>query len=765
MVKDSKNTPLRKSSTPYKLLLDKDTKLPNPADLIAIEESDAEKYVYFDYEIIDFKGRTITIRSGWRDTYNQEIILINDYILVSCNCGSKITHLCSHVTKLFTRMIEKRDHGYFERFKSYPFTDTIFFNKYLTLKSHYYKDVKAVPKPEFGHIYKFENDIDAERFAPYHSFFLSPVKTKEEDSILVSYAIAAHYDFSIPFLIPCKAILNAEGNAIKSFVNFYNPEFGQERLDSAGKLLHGHSLDFNKLLNFETVHKHYRHATNEEKADLRHIAFNYWKSIVPLLKDQRNLFYHSFYNKLSYKGNLPKNSMRPIALTDDRVSFRFILSEHEGHYKLRHNACINGQDFEVGEVLPAKEPFFFSLKHAPELFYQFFSPEEGQAIGELVKAGGIFTILKNDLEDFNNGILSKLTLSYPVIFKLSKRTEPLGLTVKSKQIRVEDQGEYVAFIPSIVYNEGFDVPVQSGGTEMLQFNKGLFHVVQRNKADELKFKTFFMELHAAFNKQEALPYFYLSKETLRTELWFARTIYNLNDPNVTFTGLENLTGIDFHIQLPDIAVNVQEEKGWFDIGVSVTFGEVELSPEEIQKALKKRSTTLYLSNGKTAHLPDVFFEKLDTVFRSGTITDKGVKLAGQHYTLIDQLYNKVERPDLAKMVAARDKLFSEQENIPLVPVPDNLNAVLRPYQLIGYSWLCHLQSLRWGGLLADDMGLGKTLQVLTLLQHLKNKGFSTAPHLLLAPTSLLYNWQEEAAKFKCAGFSWNGTGKGYCRIK
>lgn len=745
--KNPENTPKRKASTPYKLLLDEVTHLPHPADLITVEEREAENYPYCSYEITRFKGRTLTIRSGWRDYHQQEIIMIKDYILVSCNCGTEVTRLCWHVTKLFTKMIERRDFGFFERFKKYPYNDTAFFEKYLTLKPHYQYGVTAVPKPEYGHIYNYESAIEPRRFIQYPSFFPLPVKTNEEDSGLVAYVIATHSGFNVPFLIPCQALRNADGTAIKSFANFYDPATAPERLDSAGKLLHSYSRDFDQLLNFETVHKQYKYASGEEKTALRQTAFNYWKRIVPVLKVQSQLFYHTFYNKLAYKGSLPKNTMRPIALSDERVSFRFTFSQHTGHYRLKINAQLNGTDFDIGEVLPAGDPFFFSLEHAPRLFYQFFSMEEGQAIGEMVKAGRTFTVLENDLEEFNQLILFKLALNYPVTFELTKGTAPQELTAKSKRIRTLDQGEYVAFIPEILYEGGLDIPVQSGGMELLQTKNGRVQVLQRNKAEELAFKTFFMELHPAFEKQETLPYFYLSKDTLRTELWFARTIYNLKDPDIIFTGLENLTGIDFHIQLPEIDVNIQQEKGWFDIGVSVTFGEVELRPEEIQKALKKRSTTLTLSNGKTAHLPDDFFTKLSTVFRSGTLTDKGVKLAGQHYTLIDQLYNKVERPDLAIMVAAREKLFSEQEKIPLVPVPENLNAVLRPYQLIGYSWLCHLHSLKWGGLLADDMGLGKTLQVLSLLQYLKNKGLAAAPHLLLAPTSLLYNWQEEAAKF------------------
>ncbi|MDN5287701.1 MAG: box helicase [Mucilaginibacter sp.] len=747
MHKDLNDFPIRKASTPYKLLLDQHTKLPDPIDLITGEERETEKHQYFNYEIVDFNGRTVTIRSGWREYYKQEIILINDYILVSCNCGNEVIRLCAHAAELFTRMNEKKDHGYFERFKKHPYTDIAFFNKYLTVIPHYLNDIKVVPQLEYGHIYNFENGIDPKCFATYHSFYPSPVKIEEEDSSVIAYAIAAHYDFSIPFLIPCRAILDTEGNYVKSFTCFYDPESTTQRLKSTDKLLHAHCIDFNRLLNFETVHKQHRHMTNEEKAGLRQTAFSAWKSIMSVLKKQNHLFYHRFHNKLPFKGNLPKYTMRAISFTDDLVSFRFSLTEYDGYYKLRYHAYLSGQDFEVDEVLPEKDPFFFSLKHAPGIFYQFFSIEEGKAISELVKANGTFTILQNDLEDFNKTILSKLALSYRIDFKLQKAAELLILTVKEKQIRVEDRGEFVAFIPTIVYNEGFDIPVQSGGAEMLQYKNGLVQLVQRDKLAESAFKAFFMELHPAFKMQEALPCFYLPKETLKTELWFPRTMYNLNDPAVTFIGLEQLDGIDFHSELPEISLDIQEEKGWFDIGVSVTFDEVELSPEEIQKALKKRSSILSLSNGKTAHLPDDFFKKLSTVFRSGVITKKGIKLAGQHYTLIDQLYHKSERPDLTKIIADRDRLFDEQEKIPLVPVPENLNAVLRPYQLTGYSWLCHLHTLKWGGLLADDMGLGKTLQVLSLLQHLKNERLTTAPHLLLAPTSLLYNWLEEATKF------------------
>ncbi len=79
------------------------------------------------------------------------------------------------------------------------------------------------------------------------------------------------------------------------------------------------------------------------------------------------------------------------------------------------------------------------------------------------------------------------------------------------------------------------------------------------------------------------------------------------------------------------------------------------------------------------------------------------------------------------------------------PVPSGIQGKLRDYQKTGVKWLKSLAHYGLGGILADDMGLGKTLQVLTFI--LAEKKQSSAPSLVIAPTSLIYNWQEEVLKF------------------
>ncbi len=86
-------------------------------------------------------------------------------------------------------------------------------------------------------------------------------------------------------------------------------------------------------------------------------------------------------------------------------------------------------------------------------------------------------------------------------------------------------------------------------------------------------------------------------------------------------------------------------------------------------------------------------------------------------------------------------------NAPEAQPPDSMHGDLRPYQKIGYGWLRALSEFGFGGALSDDMGLGKTVQALTLLAHLHLERNAERPSLLIVPTSLIGNWQREAARF------------------
>ena len=82
-------------------------------------------------------------------------------------------------------------------------------------------------------------------------------------------------------------------------------------------------------------------------------------------------------------------------------------------------------------------------------------------------------------------------------------------------------------------------------------------------------------------------------------------------------------------------------------------------------------------------------------------------------------------------------------------VPENLEKVLRYYQKIGYKWLKNLDNYRFGGILADDMGLGKTIQMLSIIAGYieENSDCEKRASIVICPSSLTLNWQNESQKF------------------
>jgi len=93
-------------------------------------------------------------------------------------------------------------------------------------------------------------------------------------------------------------------------------------------------------------------------------------------------------------------------------------------------------------------------------------------------------------------------------------------------------------------------------------------------------------------------------------------------------------------------------------------------------------------------------------------------------------------------------LINELTEFKDIPLPQRLQAKLRPYQLRGYSWMYRNAQIGFGSVIADDMGLGKTLQVITTLLKYKEDGFlNDKKALIVVPTGLLSNWEVEIQKF------------------
>ena len=94
------------------------------------------------------------------------------------------------------------------------------------------------------------------------------------------------------------------------------------------------------------------------------------------------------------------------------------------------------------------------------------------------------------------------------------------------------------------------------------------------------------------------------------------------------------------------------------------------------------------------------------------------------------------------------KIIQELTTYADISVPEEIKATLRPYQKRGFSWMYRNMKIGFGSIIADDMGLGKTLQVLTLLQKIKNDNLlDIKKAIIVVPTGLITNWLSEVKRF------------------
>ncbi|MEE0520238.1 MAG: SNF2-related protein, partial [Bacteroidaceae bacterium] len=176
-----------------------------------------------------------------------------------------------------------------------------------------------------------------------------------------------------------------------------------------------------------------------------------------------------------------------------------------------------------------------------------------------------------------------------------------------------------------------------------------------------------------------------------------------------------------------------------DFNWQVAVGNVFLSPEEFDRLLGHASGLLRFKE-QYVYIDEAGMAKLQKVLNAPPKIKPGELLQAA----LSGEYNGAP-VELTDEVRELIRQFTSQS---IIPLPEGINAQLRPYQERGYSWMYRNMKIGFGSIIADDMGLGKTLQVITLLLKMKEEGaMDKKKALVVVPTGLLHNWQSEVKRF------------------
>lgn len=197
---------------------------------------------------------------------------------------------------------------------------------------------------------------------------------------------------------------------------------------------------------------------------------------------------------------------------------------------------------------------------------------------------------------------------------------------------------------------------------------------------------------------------------------------------------------------PSVSLSKNDETSWLNISFSLD-GIPAAEVDEVLAALRANRKYYRLPNGAFLHLHGDEFSDVKQAI-DHLAPAKGALTQAMSVPLYKALSLEDEAAQSMKLSSSLRELISDIRRPDFIEEkqPAAITASLRDYQLTGFHWMHTLAKVGLGGILADDMGLGKTLQTITFLQALADKKTQLRA-LIVAPASLLYNWQKEFQQF------------------
>jgi len=431
------------------------------------------------------------------------------------------------------------------------------------------------------------------------------------------------------------------------------------------------------------------------------------------------------------------NNLEEIKLFDEEAKPHFRIGKN-GNYTIHCNVKADGLDHELADN-ESPSPLIFLYNHQAYLWK---NTEVIDVVAKFLMEGKLEVNNDDWIKTLHQFILP-LTKEYKVDFDKSLVQEIKAGDPEVKLFLLE-KGDYLVFQPSFSY-KGYETKARDRD-EIIVPHDGKVMVVHRNREVEQSFINKLQNLHSNFIYQEDTHALALKGADVLKNNWFFLFVDAMNEMKVPVFGFEALKNFRFNTAKPQTKIFISSNTDWFDAKVDIVFGDQQVTVAEVKRALANKQQFVQLNDGTLGILPEEWIKKYSLLFRVGDGKTNSLKLSRYHLSVVDELYENRDENELVVELEEKYQRLREFDKINDIEPPEHLKNVLRPYQVAGYQWLNYLHEINWGGILADDMGLGKTVQALSFLENYKSR-HEKIKALVVCPTTLIYNWENEIRKF------------------
>lgn len=440
------------------------------------------------------------------------------------------------------------------------------------------------------------------------------------------------------------------------------------------------------------------------------------------------------------ESRLSQANVKPVILSKTPALLRFKVMANDRLITIKIGAYPEGTDAQETTISALKNEFILKIDNTLYL------PKNSEDLSMLDNfyTGELKFPLSERLEVIRNIILP-LQTKYQVTIDQRLDFE-IDTPVPSPHLLLEEQGDtFLVLKPRFQY-ENITLDYEEN-LEYVKQREGTIKLIKRDKSKEKKFYEFLRFLHPKFSAQRNGSYYTLPFKEVMKDAWFLSMIQQVQDAGYPIYGLQDLKNFRYNTNKPTFEIKASNGIDWFDLKIEITWGDQQVTLKDIRKAILNRQEAVLLDDGTLGIIPSEWIDQYSLLLKIGTDKDDHLQLSKLHYSILDQLDGKLNNKKVELEIAdKKKKLQSYTGTQNYLPLSAAINAQLRPYQLTGVQWMQALDDLGWGGCLADDMGLGKTLQAITFLQYLKEKD-SAGTQLIICPTSLIFNWENELDKF------------------